>query len=198
MLIASCGIRLLDNFSIKDDSLNKLARQESSGENMLNNGINHDESPNLTWLQNETNIAGFDVPIFTEEFIEHSKSREQEIRQLRKDVAELERQNDLIQKNIENIRKSMGNVDMDYNGLHAQNDQIQKNINIMRQTLLNCFKNGNPQERIELDNLDEYVFKMNSFLKQQGSFDDASANYFMHVKSIISKINFNPLFSWWL
>lgn len=166
-------------------------------------GSNLDDGPNMTWLQTEANIAGFDVPIFTEQFVEHSRSRAAELRQLRKDVGELERQIETNNKNAASIRSSMTGPDSEAGHLGAQNSELQKNVNMARQTLLNCFKSANGPERVEMENLDEHVYKMSSMLKQhhlnRHHHDDPGYmqmfNYYMHVKSVISKINFNPLFS---
>lgn len=166
-----------------------------------------DSTPNLTWLQSEANIAGFDVPIFTEQFIEHSRSRAHELRQLRKEVGELERQNEQASKNVASMRASIASADAEANHLAGQNTELHKSLNMARQTLLNCFKSaaastGGVRGGVEMENLDEHVFKMNSMLKQHRhappSLDDPmhmqALNFYLQVKSIISKVNFNPLF----
>lgn len=167
--------------------------------------MNLDDGPNMTWLQTEANIAGFDIPIFTEEFVEHSRARGNELRQLRKDVGELERQNEAAGKNANNMRNSLASAEAEARHLAAQNAEMLKNLNTARHTLLSCFKNAgnpNPTTSIEIDNLDEHVFKMNSLIKQHrqqpNSLTDIDSinalNYYLHVKSIISKVNFTPFF----
>ncbi|KAG5839447.1 hypothetical protein ANANG_G00205050 [Anguilla anguilla] len=46
----------------------------------------------------------FDIPIFTEEFLNHSKAREAEMRQLRKTNMEYEERNAALQKHVESMR----------------------------------------------------------------------------------------------
>jgi hypothetical protein len=171
------------------------------------------DTPNLSWLQNESNIAGFDIPIFTEEFIDHSKSREQEIRQLRKEVNELEQQNSVLNKHIESLKHSSNKIDSDLDQYKSVNGQIQKNLDIFRQTMLHCFSSTplpNTQECAQASNIDDYIMKMYAIVNninlndqqqhhhhQQLNNDPNYAinrNFAMHVKSIFSKINFTSLF----
>lgn len=176
----------------------KLKHQHSLVGGVGENSDHHtmDESPNLSWLQNEANIAGFDVPIFTEEFIEHSKSREHEMRTLRKDVGELEKQAGGMLKHVEGMRGQLAALDADIARTHAHNEHMHKTLALLRQNLLSCFHKVSSNERVEFDNLDDYLFKMSSFIKQpQQPFDPHHANYFLHVKSVISKLNFNSLFN---
>jgi hypothetical protein len=42
--------------------------------------------------------TGMDFPVFTEEFLEYNKARESELRQLRKQVTEMEEQNAILHK----------------------------------------------------------------------------------------------------
>lgn len=49
----------------------------------------------------------FDIPIFTEEFLDHNKMREQELRQLRKLNTEYEEQNAILSKHIDNLKQGL-------------------------------------------------------------------------------------------
>lgn len=167
--------------------------------------------PNLTWLQTSeaNNVAGFDIPIFTEEFIDHSKAREQEIRQLRKDVNEFEQQNSVLHKHIDSLKQSSTKIDADMEHYRNQNVQLQKNLDIFRQTMLQCFQTTplpNTQECAQANNIDDYIMKMYSIVNSQNqqannnnnnesaNGNDQNRNFTMHVKSVISKFNFTTLF----
>lgn len=175
---------------------------------------NTGDMPNLSWLQSGDahNIAGFDVPIFTEEFIEHSKSREHDIRQLRKEVNELEQQNGVLNKHIDSLKQSSAKIDADMDHFKQANAQMQKNLDIFRQTMLHCFSNTplpNTQEVAQPANIDDYIMKLYSIVNNTNQLDQqtpqqqqmnadqnymVNRNFTMHVKSIFSKINFTSLF----
>ncbi|KAK7025523.1 High mobility group protein 20A, partial [Halocaridina rubra] len=48
--------------------------------------------------------SSFEIPIFTEEFLNHNKVREAELRQLRKSNTDYEEQNAILQKHIESMK----------------------------------------------------------------------------------------------
>ena len=53
----------------------------------------------------------YDIPIFTDNFVEHNKTREQEVRQLRKEISELEQQNSVLNKHIDNMKQSIMKIE---------------------------------------------------------------------------------------
>ncbi|KAL7980371.1 hypothetical protein Chor_014700 [Crotalus horridus] len=55
----------------------------------------------------------FDIPIFTEEFLNHSKAREAELRQLRKSNMEFEERNAALQKHVESMRTAVEKLEVD-------------------------------------------------------------------------------------
>ena len=186
------------------------AVQSAYKANVQQNGgvvqLPQDSMPNLTWLQGETNIAGFDVPIFTEEFIEHSKSREQELRFLRKEINELEQQNSVLNKHIESLRQSTQKCEMDCDQYRNMNQQVQKNLDVFRQTVLHFLSSvplPNSQDYPTQANIDEYIARLLNIVKssnqseQQGQGDQAylmNRGFVQHVKTVFAKINFNSLF----
>lgn len=193
---------------LKETSNAKMARNEESHHNhhsqqhvknekvepnFLNNSLQSNQPTSINSLQHEVNVAGFDIPIFTEEFIEHSKNREHEMRQIRKEINELEQQNNVLYKHIENMKQSTDKVESDIEKYQAANDKIAKNIDIFRQTILNCFSNlplPNTQEYPSPANIDDYIMKLYSILANTPQND----SFKMHVKSTLTKINFSSLF----
>ncbi len=189
---------------LKETSNAKMARNEEANLQFANamkgeksdlnylNSANSQQGSFIQSLQHEVNVAGFDIPIFTEEFIQHSKNREHEMRQLRKEINELEQQNNVLHKHIENMKQSTSKIESDVEKYQNKNDKIHKNLDIFRQTILNCFGNlplPNSQDYPSPSNIDDYIMNLYSIIQQ----NDNHA-FKMHVKSTLSKINFNSLF----
>lgn len=170
--------------------------------------VQQGDQPNVSWLQSESNIAGFDIPIFTEEFIEHSKIREQELRQLRKEISELEQQNGVLNKHVDSLKQTSQKIDLDMESLKNSNMLMQKNMDIFRQTVMHCFAQTplpNTQDYVPTSqNIDDYIMRLfqmvslNNQFEQSQNLQDSNylinRNFVSHVKSVFSKINFNSLF----
>jgi hypothetical protein len=156
-------------------------------------------APNLSWLQNESNVAGFDVPIFTEEFIEHSKAREHEVRFLRKEIAELEQQNSVLNKHIDSLKQSTNKCEMEMEHYRNANGQIQKNLDVFRQTVMHFLNNvplPNTHDVPTHANIDEYIMRLLNIVNMHNQNEQQSqhGNFVQHVKTVFAKINFNSLF----
>ena len=197
---------LNENLTVKDISTNKNNNiNNNSHQNDASVLASQDGEPNLNWLQQETNIAGFDIPIFTEEFIEHSKARELEMRQLRKEITEMENQNKVLNNHVDNLKESTNKIDSDIERLKESSIQMEKNADLFRQTILHCFNNvplPNTQEYPTPNNIDDYIMRIYSILNATIQSDQSSTEpaftvnrqFADHVKSVFSKINFSPLF----
>ncbi|ETE66633.1 High mobility group protein 20A [Ophiophagus hannah] len=88
----------------------------------------------------------FDIPIFTEEFLNHSKAREAELRQLRKSNMEFEERNAALQKHVESMRTAVEKLEVDV--IHERGsgeiptlDTIDSYMNRLHNLIL-----ANPQE----------------------------------------------------
>jgi len=54
-----------------------------------------------------------DIPIFSEEFLEHNRSRENELKLLRKKATEFEEQNAILQKHVENMKSAITRMEIE-------------------------------------------------------------------------------------
>lgn len=70
--------------------------------------------------------------VFTEEFIEHCKSRENEMRLIRKEITELEQQNGVLHKHIEMMKQSSTKLDTDLERYQTTNNQLKKKMDTFR------------------------------------------------------------------
>uniref|UniRef100_A0A8C7DRF0 High mobility group protein 20A n=1 Tax=Oncorhynchus kisutch TaxID=8019 RepID=A0A8C7DRF0_ONCKI len=81
----------------------------------------------------------FDIPIFTEEFLNHSKAREAEMRQLRKTNMEYEERNAALQKHVESMRGAVERLDGDVRQERGRNGLLQQHLETLRQALTSSF-----------------------------------------------------------
>lgn len=84
-------------------------------------------------------FTNFDIPIFTEEFLDHNKTREAELRQLRKSNTDYEQQNAILQKHIENMKTAIEKLENETLQQRNNNVALQKHLDHLRTTLTNGF-----------------------------------------------------------
>ncbi|XP_016334428.1 high mobility group protein 20A-like, partial [Sinocyclocheilus anshuiensis] len=81
----------------------------------------------------------FDIPIFTEEFLNHSKAREAELRQLRKTNMEYEERNAALQKHVESMRSAVERMEGDVQQEGTRNSLLQQHLDTLRSALTHSF-----------------------------------------------------------
>lgn len=86
-------------------------------------------------------FTNFDIPIFTEEFLDHNKIREAELRQLRKSNTDYEQQNSILQKHIENMKTAIEKLEAETNQQRNNNVALQQHLDHLRTTLASSFSN---------------------------------------------------------
>lgn len=132
-----------------------------------------------------------EIPIFSAEFIEHSKSREQESRQLRKEVNELEQQNGVLQKHIEGLKKSSQNVQVEIDFYSKHNDELKRYIHTCQEAILDGFQSSpipNTHQGASLDNLDDFVRKLTSYASQVKETPELDHEFVAHLRTVIEKM----------
>lgn len=93
-------------------------------------------------VQNNNDIDfsnNFDIPIFTEEFLDHNKTRDAELRQLRKSNTDYEQQNAILQKHIENMKTAIEKLENEIMQQKKNNNSLQQHLDRLRSTLTNGF-----------------------------------------------------------
>lgn len=109
------------------DSIKKL---KENSNNSLPEDLNQDKNDG----------TGFDIPIFTEEFLDHNKLREAELRQLRKSNTDYEQQNSILEKLIENTKTAISKLEEETVQQRCHNQALQQHLDQMRVTLTDAFK----------------------------------------------------------
>ncbi|XP_030042828.1 high mobility group protein 20A isoform X4 [Microcaecilia unicolor] len=109
----------------------------------------------------------FDIPIFTEEFLNHSKAREAELRQLRKSNMEYEERNAALQKHVESMRTAVEKLEVDVIQERSRNMVLQQHLETLRQALTNSFA-GVPlpgsSETPTMETIDSYMNRLHSII----------------------------------
>ncbi|KAM6426338.1 high mobility group protein 20A isoform 1-T5 [Liasis olivaceus] len=109
----------------------------------------------------------FDIPIFTEEFLNHSKAREAELRQLRKSNMEFEERNAALQKHVESMRTAVEKLEVDVIHERSRNTVLQQHLETLRQALTSSFA-GVPLpgsgETPTLDTIDSYMNRLHNII----------------------------------
>ncbi|XP_060086506.1 high mobility group protein 20A-like [Heteronotia binoei] len=109
----------------------------------------------------------FDIPIFTEEFLNHSKAREAELRQLRKSNMEFEERNAALQKHVESMRTAVEKLEVDVIQERSRNTVLQQHLETLRQALTSSFA-GVPLpgsgETPTMDTIDSYMNRLHSII----------------------------------
>uniref|UniRef100_A0A3Q2GNV6 High mobility group 20A n=1 Tax=Cyprinodon variegatus TaxID=28743 RepID=A0A3Q2GNV6_CYPVA len=109
----------------------------------------------------------FDIPIFTEEFLNHSKAREAEMRQLRKTNMEYEERNAALQKHVESMRGAVERLEGDVMQERERNGLLHQHLETLRQALTSSFSSvplPGSGETPTLDSIDSYMKKLHSII----------------------------------
>jgi len=115
----------------------------------------------------EENVPGFDIPIFTEEFLDHNKAREAELRQLRKSNTEYEEQNAILSKHIENMKAAIEKLEVETVQQRSNNTALQQHLETLRATLtgnFSCVHLPGSNEVPTLETIDSYMAKLHSII----------------------------------
>nr|XP_005174323.1 high mobility group protein 20A isoform X2 [Danio rerio] len=109
----------------------------------------------------------FDIPIFTEEFLNHSKAREAEMRQLRKTNMEYEERNAALQKHVESMRSAVERLEGDVLQERTRNSLLLQHLETLRSALTHSFSTvplPGSGETPTLESIDSYMKKLHSLI----------------------------------
>ncbi|XP_023699431.1 SWI/SNF-related matrix-associated actin-dependent regulator of chromatin subfamily E member 1-related isoform X1 [Paramormyrops kingsleyae] len=110
----------------------------------------------------------FDVPIFTEEFLDQNKAREAELRRLRKANVEFEEQNHMLQKHIADMYSAKERLEAELGQDELRTKALQRHLLAVKHTLVNSLAAvplPGTGETPSLGTLDSYLSRMSSMLE---------------------------------
>lgn len=115
---------------------------------------------------------------------------------MRKDLAEVEQQNGVLEKHIDALRNSTEHLQLENDFYREQNERMRRYVDAMRHAYLNGFggkklPDGDGERACE-ENLDDFVRKLIEFAKKQGRADCPPSqnefDFYAHIKHVISNI----------
>lgn len=135
-------------------------------------------------------FGNFDIPIFTEEFLDHNKTRDSELRQLRKVNTDYEQQNAILQKHIENMKSAITKLESEIMQQEKNNASLNQHLEHLRTTLTTGFsgiKLPGIKDVATLQNIDTYMTNLHSILLENNSQD---ISLLQTVRDIVGKLEF--------
>jgi len=139
------------------------------------------------------NSNSFDIPIFTEEFLDHNKARELELRQLRKQTTEFEEQNAVLGKHIDSMKSAITKLEVETVQQRQNNAGLQQQLDMLRQMIVTSFRGvqlPGVHEPLTIQTVDQFISGLNGVLSEQGH---QSAGLINSVKDIVSRMDFNKI-----
>eukprot|EP00096_Caligus_rogercresseyi_P014835 TRINITY_DN7316_c0_g1_i3.p1 TRINITY_DN7316_c0_g1~~TRINITY_DN7316_c0_g1_i3.p1 ORF type:complete len:283 (-),score=117.83 TRINITY_DN7316_c0_g1_i3:77-925(-) len=104
--------------------------------------------------------GGFDVPIFTQEFLEVNKARESELRALKKSSAEVQERNSVLERHVENLNSGIRRLERETVSLNTENKALEAHFSNLKQVFLSNFQGLALKKHdgvLSEENLDEYI-----------------------------------------
>lgn len=129
----------------------------------------------------------YDIPIFTEEFLDNNKAVDSELRMLRKSNTDYEQQNSVLEKHVENMTNGVKKLQDEKTALRSSNDVLQVYIDRLREKLAGALSTlAIPSEPgATVANISKYMSDLQQ-MANSNSHGPASLN---KAKDIIRKLN---------
>ncbi|XP_038155193.1 SWI/SNF-related matrix-associated actin-dependent regulator of chromatin subfamily E member 1-related isoform X2 [Cyprinodon tularosa] len=109
----------------------------------------------------------FDIPIFTEEFLDQNKAREAELRRLRKANIEFEEQNAMLQRHINDMNSAKERLEAELGQDEKRTQALHSHLLAIKHTLVSSLSTvplPGTGETASLGNLDSYLSRLSGVL----------------------------------
>lgn len=130
----------------------------------------------------------YDIPIFTEEFLDHNKTIDSELRLLRKSNTDYEQQNSVLEKHVENMTNGINKLQEETKALKENNGMLQNYITKLKTKLATALATlALPTEPngANIENISKYMTDLHE-MATSNSHGPASLN---KAKDIIRKLD---------
>ncbi len=117
--------------------------------------------------------AGTDFPLFTEEFLEFNKGRESELKRLRKQVAEMEEQNAVLERHVQNMQSAIGKLEAETAQQQENSAALSAHLDSLRRTVVREMQGVRlpgarwSAEAVTMENVDELLRAVHAKLEQE-------------------------------
>ncbi|XP_015602820.1 high mobility group protein 20A isoform X2 [Cephus cinctus] len=131
------------------------------------NGTEPASEQNDVQPEKDNDFSGFDIPIFTEEFLDHNKACEAELRQLRKATSDYEAQNAVLQRHVDSLHAAVNRLESETSQQRTTNQALQRHLDSLRSQMAGCFATVPLQgthDGATIQNIDDYVERLESLL----------------------------------
>ncbi|XP_075895606.1 SWI/SNF-related matrix-associated actin-dependent regulator of chromatin subfamily E member 1-related isoform X3 [Nelusetta ayraudi] len=111
----------------------------------------------------------FDIPIFTEEFLDQNKAREAELRRLRKANIEFEEQNAVLQRHIKDMYTAKERLEAELGMDEKKTQALHQHLLAIKQTLIASLSSvplPGTGETASPGNLDSYLTRLSGVLEE--------------------------------
>lgn len=128
-----------------------------------------------------------DIQIFTEEFLEHNKEVESELKIIRKKLMDLEQQNSNLERYVESIKGGVEKLEVEQSTLNTKNSALDKYLKELKTLLVNAL-NGIPlpdKKTPSMENLEMYMHELSNL--------SGSPATLTKVKELIRKLDFQTI-----
>ncbi|XP_076182313.1 high mobility group protein 2 isoform X2 [Ptiloglossa arizonensis] len=175
--------KLTEAYRLFNEKQSLEKQQETKKER---NGTDVNSEQNDIQQDKDNDFTGFDIPIFTEEFLDHNKACEAELRQLRKATSDYEAQNAVLQRHVDSLYAAVNRLESETNQQRTTNQALQRHLDSLRSQLAGCFATvplSGTHEGATLQNIDNYVERLESLLN--GNAEQSLRNA---VRSAVSRL----------
>lgn len=111
----------------------------------------------------EIRVGDYEIPIFTDDFLEHNKVIDSELRMLRKSNIDYEQQNSVLEKHVENMDNGIQKLDNETSSLRARNATLQSYLQKLRSVLANALAGlpvGTDHKSATAENVDQLLHQL--------------------------------------
>ncbi|XP_062561591.1 high mobility group protein 20A [Armigeres subalbatus] len=161
------------------------------------NGSDSDLSKEVPYLngreekQREIRVGDYEIPIFTDDFLEHNKVIDSELRMLRKSNIDYEQQNSVLEKHVENMDNGIQKLENETNSLKTRNAVLQSYLLKLKSVLAGALAGlpiGSGKEGATVDNIDRYMSELHQMAKSS-----THGHALNKAKDIIRKLDLQSL-----
>jgi len=113
--------------------------------------------------------SDFHIPIFTQQFLQYNKTRENELRHLHKQNIDFEEQNTLLAKHIDSMKSAITKLELETQQQRQSNASLHHNLQSLRQLLSQGFKGVQVPgfKNVTDENIDEILSMLLGIVKEK-------------------------------